>query len=89
MAKKSWIERNLKKQKIVKKYAQKRKELKEKNDYVGLSKLPRNASPCRLVNRCALTGRKRAFHRRFNLSRLSFRELALKGNLPGVTKSSW
>ena len=89
MAKKSWVQRNLKKAKVAAKYAELRKKHKEENNYEALSKLPKNASPCRIVNRCNLTGRKRAYYRKFGLSRLSFRELALKGELPGVTKSSW
>ena len=89
MAKKSWIERNKKKQRAVAKYAEQRAELKEKGDYIGLSMLPRNASPCRVVNRCEGTGRRHGFLRRFKMSRITFRELASKGQLPGVTKSSW
>lgn len=89
MAKKSWIERNKKKEAVVARYAELRAQLKAEGDYVGLSMLPRNASPTRLVNRCALTGRRHAFIRRFNLSRISFRELASSGMIPGVTKSSW
>jgi small subunit ribosomal protein S14 len=89
MAKKSWIERNKKKQRVVEKYAKKRAELKAKGDYLGLSQLPRNASPGRVVNRCEVTGRRRGFLRRFNMSRITFRELASAGQIPGVTKSSW
>lgn len=89
MAKTSWLERNKRKQATVKKYASKRSELKAKKDYLGLSKLPRNASPVRVVNRCAVTGRRHGFIRKFGLSRLTFRELALSGMIPGVTKASW
>ena len=89
MAKKSWLERNKKKARTVKKYAALRAELKAKGDYVGLTKLPKNASPVRLVNRCRLTGRRRAYIRKYGVSRLTFRELALNGLIPGVTKSSW
>lgn len=89
MAKKSWIARDKKKSAVVQRYAELRKQLKEEKDYVGLSMLPRNASPTRLVNRCLVSGRRRAFIRRFKLSRISFRELANAGMLPGVTKSSW
>ncbi len=89
MAKTSWIERDKRKRKTVEKYAALRTELKAKGDYVGLSMLPRDASPTRLVNRCAISGRRRAFMRRFHLSRISFRELANAGMIPGVTKSSW
>ena len=89
MAKKSWIERNKRKAKTVEKYAKLRAELKAKGDYAGLSMLPRDASPTRLVNRCEVTGRRRAYIRRFRMSRLAFRELASHGLIPGVTKSSW
>lgn len=89
MAKKSWIERNKKKEEAVSRLAELRAQLKAEKDYVGLSMLPRNASPVRVVNRCELTGRRHAFLRRFKLSRISFRELANAGMLPGVTKSSW
>jgi small subunit ribosomal protein S14 len=89
MAKTSWLERNKRKQETVKKYASRRSELKAKKDYLALSKLPRNASPVRVVNRCAVTGRRHGFIRKFGLSRLTFRELALSGMIPGVTKASW
>ena len=89
MAKKSWIERNKRKKRTVEKYAKLRAELKAKGDHVGLSMLPRDASPTRVVNRCEITGRRRAFLRRFRMSRLTFRELASQGMIPGVTKSSW
>lgn len=89
MAKTCWIERNKRKQKTVEKYAKLRAELKAKGDYVGLTLLPRDASPTRLVNRCRVSGRRRAFIRRFEMSRLTFRELASQGLIPGVTKSSW
>ncbi|MBV9672325.1 MAG: 30S ribosomal protein S14 [Verrucomicrobia bacterium] len=89
MAKKSWIERNKRKQKTVEKFAALRAELKAKGDHEGLAQLPRDASPVRLVNRCQQSGRRRAFIRRFGLSRIAFRELASQGMIPGVTKSSW
>jgi len=89
MAKKAWIERNQRKLATVKKYAAVRAELKARRDYAGLAKLPRDASPVRLVNRCAVSGRRRSFLRKFGVSRLTFRELALNGLLPGVTKASW
>lgn len=89
MAKKSWIARNERKKQTVAKYAELRMKLKAEKDYVGLSMLPRDASPTRLVNRCEFSGRRRAFLRRFRLSRISFRELASAGMIPGVTKSSW
>jgi len=89
MAKTSWIEKEKKKRKVVAKYAAIRAELKAKGDYVGLAQLPRNASPVRLVNRCQLSGRRRAYIGRFKLSRIAFRELATRGMIPGVTKASW
>lgn len=89
MAKKSWLERNKRKAATVKKYAAIRAELKAKGDYAGLAKLPRNASPTRLVNRCQISGRRHAYIRKFGVSRLTFREAALNGLIPGVTKASW
>ncbi|MCH5284746.1 MAG: 30S ribosomal protein S14 [Akkermansiaceae bacterium] len=89
MAKKSWIERNKKKAATAARYAELRAKLKAEGDYVGLTMLPRNASPIRSVNRCLVTGRRHGFLRRFNLSRIQFRELASQGLIPGVTKSSW
>ena len=89
MAKKSWIEKEKRKRVTVAKYAALRAELKAAKDYAGLSQLPRAASPVRLVNRCRTSGRRRAFMRRFQLSRIAFRELASSGMIPGVTKSSW
>jgi small subunit ribosomal protein S14 len=89
MAKKAWIERNKRKLETVKKYAALRAELKAKRDYAALAKLPRDASPVRLVNRCAISGRRHGYLRKFNCSRLTFREAALNGLIPGVTKASW
>lgn len=89
MAKKSWLARDKKKAATVKKYAAVRAELKAKGDYAALSKLPRNASPVRVVNRCKVSGRRHAFIRKFGISRLTFRELALTGQIPGVIKASW
>ena len=89
MAKKSWIERNKRKAETVKKYAALRAELHAKRDYAGLAKLPRDASPTRVVNRCAMSGRRHAYLRKFGVSRLTFREAALNGLIPGVTKASW
>ncbi|MCE2826785.1 MAG: 30S ribosomal protein S14 [Verrucomicrobium sp.] len=89
MAKKSWLARNKKKLETVKKYASLRAELKAKGDYAALSKLPKNASPVRVVNRCRVSGRRHGFIRKYGVSRLSFREAALQGLIPGVTKSSW
>jgi small subunit ribosomal protein S14 len=89
MAKTSWTERNKKKMETVKKHAALRAELKKKKDYLGLSKLPKNASPTRVVNRCSMSGRRHGFLRKFGCSRLTFREAALAGLIPGVTKASW
>jgi small subunit ribosomal protein S14 len=89
MAKKSSIARDIKRRKMHDKYAAKRAELKALGDHDGLALLPRNSSPTRLKNRCTETGRARAYMRQFGLSRLSFREHAVKGEIPGVTKSSW
>lgn len=89
MAKKSMIARDLKRQKMIKQYAAKRAELKAVGDQEGLANLPRNSSPTRWKNRCAETGRPRAYMRQFGLSRISFREHASKGEIPGITKSSW
>lgn len=89
MAKKSIVARDLKRQKMILKYADKRRELKELGDLEGLAKLPRNSSPTRWKNRCFETGRPHAYMRQFGLSRISFREHASKGEIPGVTKSSW
>jgi small subunit ribosomal protein S14 len=89
MAKKSWLERDKRKRKTVEKYSGLRAELKAKKDYASLSQLPRDASPTRLVSRCQVTGRRRAYMRRFKISRITFRELASAGMIPGVTKSSW
>lgn len=89
MAKKSWMERDKRKRAVVAKFAAKRAELKAKGDYEGLAKLPRNASPVRLTNRCKLSGRRRSYIRKFGVSRITFREMALNGLIPGVTKASW
>ncbi len=89
MAKKSWLERNLKRTAVVKKFAAKRAELKAKGNYIGLAKLPKDASPTRLINRCRLSGRRRGFIRKYGISRLTFREAAMFGLIPGVIKSSW
>ena len=89
MAKASWMEREKKKRETVKKYAAIRAELKAKRDYAGLSKLPRNASPTRMTNRCAESGRRHGYMRKFACSRMVFRESALNGLIPGVTKASW
>jgi len=89
MAKKSSVVRDQKRAKMHAKYAAKRAELKSMGDTEGLAKLPRNSSPTRLKNRCSETGRARGYMRMFGLSRLSFREHAVKGEIPGVTKASW
>lgn len=89
MAKKSSIARDLKRRDTNTKYATKRQQLKAMGDREGLHLLPRNSSPTRLKNRCLETGRPRGYMRQFGLSRISFREHASKGEIPGVTKSSW
>ena len=89
MAKKAWTTRNEKKQRTADKYRAKRAELKAAGDYEGLSQLPRNASPVRVVNRCTMTARRQGYMRKFGLSRIAFREEALAGMIPGVTKASW
>jgi len=89
MAKKSKIVKEAKRRVIVERYREKVAELKEKGDYHALQLLPRNASATRLRNRDAIDGRPRAYMRKFGLSRLNFRELAHKGQIPGVTKASW
>ncbi|EFV76440.1 MULTISPECIES: 30S ribosomal protein S14 [Cytobacillus] len=89
MAKKSKVAKEIKRQELVLKYAELRKELKEKGDYEALRKLPRDSSPTRLKNRCQVTGRPRGYLRKFKMSRIAFREYAHKGQVPGVKKSSW
>jgi small subunit ribosomal protein S14 len=89
MAKESIKAREVKRQKMVAKYAAKRAALKEAGDFIGLQKLPKNASPVRLHNRCQITGRPKGYMRQFGLSRINFREMALNGLIPGVRKASW
>lgn len=89
MAKQSKIAREQKLQRLAEQYADERRRLRAAGDWVGLSYLPRNSNPIRQRNRCAITGRARGYLRRFGLSRITFREMALKGEIPGVTKSSW
>ena len=89
MARKSIIARERKREKLVARYAEKRAALKEAGDYQALDKLPRNASPVRLHNRCKLTGRPKGYMRKFGISRVTFREMASDGKIPGVTKASW
>ncbi|MDR0582441.1 MAG: 30S ribosomal protein S14 [Prevotellaceae bacterium] len=89
MAKESMKAREVKRAKLAAKYAEKRKALKAAGDYVGLAKLPKNASPVRLHNRCSLTGRPKGYMRIFGISRIQFREMASQGLIPGVRKASW
>lgn len=89
MAKKAWIARNEKRKRTVKKYAEKRRKLKEEGKWEELQKLPRDASPTRVRNRCSLTGRSRGYISKYGISRIKFRELALDGKIPGVRKASW
>jgi small subunit ribosomal protein S14 len=89
MSRKSVVARQAKRERIVAKYAVKRKALKAAGDYEALDKLPKNASPVRLKNRCGLTGRPKGYVRFFGVSRVKFRELASAGRIPGVTKASW
>ena len=81
--------REVKRAKMVERYAEKRAALKAAGDSVGLQKLPRNSSKIRLHNRCKLTGRPRGYMRQFGLSRITFREMASDGKIPGITKASW
>src|SRR5688572_5971204 len=89
MAKKSIEARQVKRERMVAKYAEKRAALKEAGDYKALDLLPKNASPVRLHNRCQLTGRPRGYLRHFGMSRNIFRDMALQGKIPGVRKASW
>jgi small subunit ribosomal protein S14 len=89
MAKESMKARERKREKLVQKYADKRAALKEAGDYEALQKLPKNSSAVRKHNRCKLTGRPRGYIRFFGISRVTFREMAVMGLIPGVTKSSW
>jgi len=89
MAKESMKAREVRRQKLVDKYAAKRAQLKAEGDYVGLSRLPRNSNPIRLHNRCKLTGRPKGYIRQFGVSRITFREMAASGLIPGVKKASW
>ncbi len=81
--------REVKRAKLCAKYAEKRKQLKAEGNYAALDKLPKNASPVRLHNRCSLTGRPKGYMRVFGISRIQFREMASKGLIPGVRKASW
>lgn len=89
MAKEGIKAREVKRERMVARYATKRALLKAAGDYAGLDKLPKNSSPVRLHNRCKLTGRPRGYIRQFGISRVLFREMALNGKIPGITKASW
>ena len=89
MAKESMKAREVKRQKLVEKYAEKRAKLKAEGDYVGLSRLPRNSNPIRLHNRCKLTGRPKGYMRQFGISMITFRDMASEGLIPGIKKASW
>lgn len=89
MAKESIKARERKRAHMVEKFAEKRKALKAAGDYTALQKLPKNASPVRLHNRCKITGRPKGYMRIFGVSRINFREMAVKGLIPGVRKASW
>lgn len=89
MARESIKARERKRAKMVARFAEKRAALKAEGDYIGLDKLPRNASPVRLHNRCRITGRPKGYMRKFGISRVTFREMASAGKIPGVTKASW
>ena len=89
MAKKSIIAREAKRQKMVAKYKELREQLKKEGDWEALDKLPKNSSAVRLHNRCKLTGRPKGYMRKFGINRVTFREMALAGKIPGVTKASW
>lgn len=89
MAKESMKAREVKRARLVAKYADKRAELKAAGDYTGLQKLPKNSTPIRLHNRCKLSGRPKGYMRKFGISRINFREMAASGLIPGVKKASW
>jgi len=89
MAKESMMAREVKRARLVQKYAAKRAALRAEGNYVGLSRLPRNSNPNRLRNRCRITGRARGYLRQFGVSRITFREMASSGLIPGVRKASW
>ena len=89
MAKESMKAREAKRRKLVEQYAAKRAQLKAEGDYVGLSRLPRNSNPIRMHNRCKLTGRPKGYIRQFGISRITFREMASAGLIPGIRKASW
>lgn len=89
MATKAWISKQKRREALVKKYAELRRQLKKEKNYAALAKLPRDASPTRAHNRCQITGRSRGVLRKFKISRIMLRELALAGQIPGLKKASW
>jgi small subunit ribosomal protein S14 len=89
MATKAWVAKEKRREELVAKYADVRRQLKKERNYAALAKLPRDASPTRIHNRCALTGRSRAYLRKFKICRIQLRELALQGKIPGLKKASW
>lgn len=89
MATTAWVVKQKRREELVKRYAELRRQLKKEKNYAALAKLPRDASPTRSRNRCALTGRSRAYLRKFKISRIMLRELALAGKIPGLRKASW
>jgi len=89
MATKAWVSKEKRRQELVKKYADLRRQLKKEKNYAALAKLPRDASPTRLHNRCELTGRSKGVLRKFKICRIQLRELALQGKIPGLKKASW
>ena len=89
MARKALVQREIKRERLAAKYAQARAEYKKAGDWEALAKLPRNSNPIRQRNRCEFTGRPRGYLRRFGMSRITFREYASRGQVPGITKSSW
>jgi len=89
MAKESMKAREVRRAKLVQKYSAKRTQLRAEGDYVALSRLPRNSNPNRMHNRCKITGRPKGYMRQFGISRITFREMALKGLIPGIKKASW
>lgn len=89
MAKESMVAREVKRVRLAEKYAARRAKLKADGDYIGLSRLPRNSNPNRQRNRCKITGRARGYMRQFGISRITFREMASYGLIPGIKKASW
>ncbi len=89
MATKAWVSKEKRRQELVKKFADIRRQLKKEKNYAALAKLPRDASPTRLHNRCELTGRSKGVFRKFKICRIQLRELALQGKIPGLKKASW